>query len=171
MKKHIGTMVWACVASLPAACCLAADASVLPLAEDSQTQYVISLAADASAPEKTAATELAAYLRKITGAEFKIVTPEKASGRAVIAVGPGAAAPRLDQKAGVLDAEEWIVRSSGRDLLLVGGRPRGTLYAVYHFLEDVLDVPRRDPGDETVPRQPTLRPRAQPPGPADLPLS
>lgn len=160
MKKHIGTMVWACVASLPAACCLAADASVLPLAEDSQTQYVISLAADASAPEKTAATELAAYLRKITGAEFKIVTPEKASGRAVIAVGPGAAAPRLDQKAGVLDAEEWIVRSSGRDLLLVGGRPRGTLYAVYHFLEDVLDVHWWTPWDETVPRQPTLRLRA-----------
>ncbi len=60
MKKHIGTMGPRWQAAV-AACCLAADASASPLAEDLQTQYVISLAADASAPEKTAATELAAH--------------------------------------------------------------------------------------------------------------
>jgi hypothetical protein len=30
-----------------------------------------------------------------------------------------------------LGTEEWTIRSVGRDLFLVGGRPRGTLYAVY----------------------------------------
>ncbi len=30
--------------------------------------------------------------------------------------------------------------SPGPDLLLVGGRPRGTLYAVYAFLEETVGV-------------------------------
>ena len=127
------------------------------LAEAGRTAYVIALAADASAPEKTAASEVATYLKKSTGAEFAIVPPEQAAGKPMIAVGPGAAAPRLGLDAGKLGAEEWVVRSSGQDLLLVGGRPRGTLYAAYHFLEDVVGVHWWTPWAETVPSRPTLR--------------
>ena len=47
--------------------------------------------------------------------------------------------------------------AAGEDLYLVGGNPRGTLYAVYHFLEDVVGVHWWNPWEETVPRQPTLR--------------
>jgi hypothetical protein len=129
----------------------------LPLAEGSRTPYVIALAADASASEKTAATELATYLTKITGAEFAIVSPEQAAGKPMIAVGPGAVGPKLGLDAGTLEAEQWMVRSSGRDLFVVGGRPRGTLYAAYHFLEDLAGVHWWNPWEETVPSQPVLR--------------
>ncbi len=129
----------------------------LRLAEDGRTAYVVAIAADASAPEKTAAAELAAYLKKSTGAEFATVPPEQAAGRPVIAVGPGAAAAKLGLNAGKLGAEEWVVRSIGQDLFLVGGRPRGTLYAAYHFLEDVVGVHWWTPWAESVPRRPTLR--------------
>jgi hypothetical protein len=138
------------------AACLAAPAETLPLAAGSRTPYVITLAADATAPERTAAAELATYLRSITAAEFAIVTPEQAAGKAVIAVGPGAAGTRLGLDLDALGPEEWLVRSLGQDLYLVGGRPRGTLYAAYHFLEDVLGVHWWTPWEETVPSRPTL---------------
>ncbi|MCK7482461.1 MAG: hypothetical protein M0C28_39075 [Candidatus Moduliflexus flocculans] len=37
-----------------------------------------------------------------------------------------------------LAAESIVVRTAGNDLVLAGGGPRGTLYAVYTFLEDVV---------------------------------
>jgi len=141
---------------LPARAAQAEDAGALQLAEGSRTQYVIALSADVSVPERTAAAELAAYLKKITGAAFATVTPEQAAGRPVLAVGSAAAAPKLGPDAAKLAPEEWIVRSVGRDLCLVGGGPRGTLYAVYHFLEDVAGVHWWNPWEETVPRRPAL---------------
>ena len=47
--------------------------------------------------------------------------------------------------------EEWCVKSFGRDVVLVGGGTRGTLYAVYHFLEDDCGVRWWMDGDEDVP--------------------
>jgi hypothetical protein len=61
------------------------------LAQAGVTAYVITLAESASAPERTAATELATYLKQVTGVEFAVVAPPAAAGRPVIAVGPGAA--------------------------------------------------------------------------------
>jgi len=157
VRNNLRTVVWALLTSVPAGLCLAADADILPLAEDSRTQYVITLASDASAPEKNAAAELSTYLKKITGADFEMVTPDQAAGRAMLAVGSGAATRTLGLDARSLNAEEWIVRSSGRNVLLVGGSPRGTLYAVYHFLEDVLGVHWWTPWEETVPSRPSLK--------------
>ena len=52
--------------------------------------------------------------------------------------------------------EEWVVRSVGDNLILTGGRPRGTLYAVYRFLEEVIGVHWWNACEETVPQKPTL---------------
>jgi len=131
--------------------CLGADPATLSLAADSKTPYVIALAADATVPERTAAAELAAYLKKATGAEFATVTPEQAADKPHIAVGPGAAG-----RVATSGPEQWSVSTQGRNLYLVGGRPRGTLYAVYHFLEDVLGVHWWNPWEETVPSRTTL---------------
>ena len=48
------------------------------------------------------------------------------------------------------------MRTIGDDLVLVGGRPRGTLYAVYRFLEDVVGVRWWSPFEEFTPRRPNL---------------
>ena len=157
MRNHSRAVVCAALATLLTGAGWAADAGALALAENAKTPYVITLAADATAPEKTAAAELAAYLEKSTGAEFATVTPDQAAGRPAIAVGPGAAASKLGPAAGKLGPEEWVVRSAGQDLCLVGGRPRGTLYAAYHFLEDVVGVHWWNPWEETVPSRPTLK--------------
>ena len=156
MTNHLRFAACVSLATWLGGACPAADTDVLRLAEGARTPYVIALAADATPPERTAAAELSAYLKKITSAEFTIVTPEQAAGRPMIAVGPGATGASLGLDLGTLGSEEWLVRSSGQHLYLVGGRPRGTLYAAYHFLEDVLGVHWWNPWEETVPSQPTL---------------
>ena len=47
--------------------------------------------------------------------------------------------------------EEWCVKSFGGNVAIVGGGTRGTLYAVYHFLEDECGVRWWMDGDEDVP--------------------
>jgi hypothetical protein len=136
----------------------------LTLSTDGKTKACITLADSASAPEKTAAAELASYLKKVTGAEFPVVKPQEADGRSVIAVGPGAAKvllPDLDLvKLGEkgLGDDGIVLKSSGRNLILTGaeGSQRGTLYAVYEFLEREAGVRWWTHTEETVPQKPTL---------------
>jgi len=93
---------------------------------------------DAPETERFAAQELALFLHIVTGATFPVVEdPGTAGGR--LLVGLAAARAAVPDLAGSgLAPEEIVVRSAGGDLILAGGSPRGTLYAVYTFLEDVI---------------------------------
>ena len=120
-------------------------AESLPLAKNSSSRYTIAVAADASAPEKHAAEELATYLRQITGARFPVRTPESVGGRPMLAVGPAAArcvAADLPLDKAELGDDGIVIKTVSPHLVLTGaeGSMRGTLYAVYSFLEDVLGV-------------------------------
>ena len=53
--------------------------------------------------------------------------------------------------------EEWCIKSFGRDVVLAGGGTRGTLYAVYRFLEDDCGVRWWMDGDEDVPSAKPLK--------------
>jgi hypothetical protein len=52
--------------------------------------------------------------------------------------------------------EEWAVKTVGTNLILTGGRPRGTLYAVYDFLQNDCGVGWFDRDTEVVPKNPAL---------------
>ena len=137
------------------------EGGALALARAGTTAYVITLAESATPSERNAATELAAYLKQITGAEFAVVGPAQAQGRAVIAVGPGAVqelVPGLDLDKGRLGDDGIVLQTQPPHLLLSGaaGSKRGTLYAVYTFLEDVCGVRWWTQQDGYVPRQPDL---------------
>ncbi|MEO2003827.1 MAG: DUF4838 domain-containing protein [Candidatus Poribacteria bacterium] len=115
---------------------------MLLLADAGATEYVITLAREASASENHAANELSRVLGEIAGAEFKIVLPDEAGDAPRLAVGPDAAT-----EAGVppealegLGDEGILIQTVGAHLALTGseGAPRGTLYAVHTFLEDTL---------------------------------
>jgi len=89
--------------------------------------------------EKTAARELAHYLKKITGATFQVVNEDTLKpGTSAIYLGDTAKARALGIDPATLGAEESILRTVGPDLIVTGGRPRGTLYGVYILLEEVL---------------------------------
>jgi Domain of unknown function (DUF4838)/Glycosyl hydrolase family 67 N-terminus len=126
------------------------------IAQNGVAKAVIVVAADATEPEQHAATELADFLRQITGATFKISSPP-ATGESRLLVGPEAAklaAP--DFSTDDLGAEGIVIRTAGGDLILAGGRPRGTLYAVYTFLEDQAGCRWWSSKVSTIPKKPTF---------------
>jgi hypothetical protein len=139
--------------------CAPASAASWTLAADGATRHVILVHADATPAENNAAKELADTLREITGADFKIAPPGETLPERAIIVGPGAVALALfpevpfDQ----LGLEEVVIKTKGDHLLLAGGRPRGTLYAVSQFLQDQCGVRWWTPWASHVPKQPTLK--------------
>jgi hypothetical protein len=132
-------------------------AQALTLATNGLSAVVIVVADQLTPAELTAAQELASYLGKITGGKFTI-QPESTHppDRASIYVGPTRTALKAGVDCSKLGPEEWAIRTSGPDLILAGGRPRGTVYATYHFLEDVLAVHWWNPWEESVPKRPVL---------------
>jgi len=135
-----------------------ASARALVLAQHGRASVAIVCATDAPAPERTAANELADYLGRISGAKFTVVPETQLNGQGSrIFVGRTGFSQAAGLTSTNLASEEWVLRSVGRDLVIVGGTPRGTLYGVYHFLEDTLGVHWWNPFEESVPRHSTLR--------------
>ena len=131
----------------------------LCLAKGGGTEYVIALDTKASAPERHAAEELAALLKQATGAVFPVCAPEKAGNKPRLAVGPGAAkatVPSLSLEG--LGADGIVIKAVSPHLILTGGpgAPRGTLYAVYTFLEDEVGFRWWTRSETTVPKKPLL---------------
>ena len=132
-------------------------AEVLELARDGRALATVRLAAEARPAEATAAQELVAYLTRVTSAPFELVEDGAPfDGGLTIEIGPTRTVLRLDPEAVRLGPEEWVIRTHGRHLCLYGGRPRGTLYAVYRFLEDRVGVRWWTPYEELVPRRTVL---------------
>jgi len=128
----------------------------LPLVVDGFSEYVIVRGENASPSEVTASTELQAYLQKITGALLPIVTDSAAPVVKEIVVG------KTNREAdGAFDRDElgtdgFVIKTDGGKLWLVGGEQRGTLYAVYTFLEDYLGCRFYTANFERVPETKTV---------------
>jgi len=129
----------------------------LTISRDGRPQAVIVLAADATEPEQHAAAELSEFLAQITGAKFETAASASTRNAAHIFVGPGAAKQAdPDFTADGLGADGIVIRTVGGNLILAGGRPRGTLYAVYTFLEDHLGCRWWSSKVSTIPKKPTI---------------
>lgn len=146
------------VVGLMIVCASPLAAASLTLATQGTTPYVIVAQPGATAAESNAVAELAATLRQVTGAEFQVVSPGAKLPEHAILVGPGAAAQQRfpDVPWDRLGLEEVVIETRGHHLLLAGGRPRGTLYAVNQFLQDFVGVRWWTPWATQVPVRPTL---------------
>ncbi len=137
-------------------CPAAAQRGGLLLARDGEARAVIVRAAQAAPAERTAVKELAAYLRRIAGAKFQVLDePRVGPNRPAIYVGWTAFAASHGVDFAALGEEVSVLRTIGRGLILTGGRPRGTLYAVYIFLEDALGCRWYTAFAEKIPQRPT----------------
>ena len=156
MKKPLQTMVVAAVGLFMAQPPCHAGNSGLELARGGKTEYVIVEGAQATPAERFAARELGAFLKKATGADFALVseTNQPLPAKAVYVGWTGYAAQGIPLAS--LGAEEWVVQTRQRNLVLTGGRPRGTLYAVYEFLEQQVGCRWLDEVAEVVPARPGL---------------
>lgn len=137
------------------------NAMALTLATNGKSDYVIVVARGAVAPEQTAAQELQSHLKQVTGADLPIAQEGTGpAGDKRIIVGQSEAFakafPQVDLKP--LKHDGIILRTAGNTLYLLGGRPRGTLYAVYTFLEDTVGVRwwGARPDETFTPTKPTL---------------
>jgi len=138
------------------ALCTALAPSAVTISQDGKAKAVIVIASDATEPEQHAAKDLAAFLGQITGATFELASQEKPDASCIF-VGPGAA-KQADKQFSTdgLGAEGIVIRTVGEDLILAGGRPRGTLYAVYTFLEDQLGCRWWSSTESSIPKKPTV---------------
>jgi hypothetical protein len=149
--------------------CLPARAG-FTIAKGGKANCVIVRQPEATLAESNAVRELAGTLEKITGASFLVqeATNSNVPERAII-VGPGAAAHAAFPEVPLdkLGSEELVMKVKGGRLLLAGGRPRGTPYAVSRFLQEQCGVRWWAPWATTLPvrrslRVPDLNVREQP---------
>lgn len=152
-----------CLIGIPLAYRLLHDTGgeLLPLTRNGVTGHVIVTGADPIKAEQTAANELAHYLNQVTGAKFEIVSEAAFTGAgkktpAIFVGWTDYAAAQGDIALADFGAEEWLLRRVGKNLIITGGRSRGTLYGVYDFLENQVGVHWLARDAEVVPSQPTL---------------
>ena len=131
--------------------------SAMTIADDGVARVSIVIDPHATATEAFAARELAFHLHQITGANFNVQTNSEVLANAIL-VGAGIAARKAfaDVPFDQLGPEELIVRTKDQRLLLAGGRPRGTIYAVSRFLQDQCGVRWWTPWASRIPKQPKL---------------
>jgi hypothetical protein len=111
----------------------------LILADDYRPRYAILLPAEPSALEKQAATELAFWLKMLSGAEFSVMKDgEQAVADRVISI--GRSRPAEDAKLAPVDLKDdgYRIAVANDSILLGGGRRAGILNAVYALLEEDL---------------------------------
>lgn len=129
----------------------------MTIASNGVSKTMIIVADDATEAERHAASELQLFLNKVTGADFRIAGLNS-TAKSRILVGPDAAKladPGFSIKS--LGSDGIVLHSVGTDLIVAGGRPRGTLYAAYTFLEDVVGCRWWTPDASFIPHKPTLR--------------
>ena len=135
---------------------LCVSTMAIEIAHDGKSTATIVCVQGSSPPQLHAARELQNFLKEVTGAELPIDETGTAPSPRIL-VGPRSAKLADPRSAvGNLGDEGLIIRTVGKDLILAGGEPRGTLYAVYTFLEDQVGCRWWAPGASTIPRQPNL---------------
>ena len=119
---------------------LIAGGKTLTLTNDGKSEYTIVLTRDASPSEKHAAKELQKYLSMISGVAIPIYRDNEKISGPMILVGDGPLLRQIDSNIDIDDLgdEGFIIRTRTPHIIIAGGKARGTMYAVYSFLEDVL---------------------------------
>ncbi|MBU0716488.1 MAG: DUF4838 domain-containing protein [Verrucomicrobia bacterium] len=134
---------------------LSVFALIIP--REGKSQYTIVQADQPAKLDKFAAQELFGYLFRVTGTSCWVKSESALSGKVVgIYVGATKFAATNGINVAQLGEQEWIIRSVGKNIIITGGRPLGTLYGVYEFLENQVGCHWLDPYTEVVPSKPAL---------------
>ena len=125
--------LFCCLTVLLGAVCL--SGAEFAFAENGKTQCVIALPDKPAGFDRDAADDLSSYLGKMTGAKFAVVPESKIpAGKNVIYVGQTDFARKQNVRFDQLSAEEWVIKTAGKNLILSGGKPIGSFYAVWTLL-------------------------------------
>ncbi len=126
------------------------------LFDKKKTDYKIIISDDASESEQWAATELQKYLKEISGADFKIEDDNSKITDKEIIVGYNKHSSKLlgngFNTPDILD-ESFTYKNIKSNIVMVGGKQRGTMYAVFSFLENILGVRWYTPKVTVIPKR------------------
>jgi len=98
------------------------------------SRWPVAVADDALPSERYAAEEWASFVRQAGGSPALV--PASDAPRQSVRIGPGAVSGDRTR----YGEEDFRIRIGPGRVSITGGRPRGTLYGVYTFLEDYLGV-------------------------------
>ena len=114
--------------------------ATLMLAENGAAKLPIVVSAKASGATKAVAADLAGYLKKISGATFKVETGDGSKGIVLgsLAEFPNPALKDALQIVNGYDGKEsYAIRTGANRLLLLGATDLGASHAAYRFLREV----------------------------------
>ncbi len=102
----------------------------------------IVLSATASPSAQFAAEELAAYIKKMSGATLPVTNASTSAGIVIGALDDLTNVPQTvrDRLAAAKSDESFYIKSDGANLFVVGKKPIGALYGTYTLLETYLGV-------------------------------
>lgn len=123
------------------------------LFKNGKSSYQIVVSVNASVSEYTAALELQDYLCQISGVCLPIISNMDAPGRHIYVGYSSKVASLTGQIRPDDDDESFTYSRVGHDLLIWGGRKRGTMYGVFTFLERELGVHWLTPDCTVVPKR------------------
>jgi hypothetical protein len=123
---------------------------------DKMRDWTIILPADAIESEQYAAEELRTFFEQATGIALPITNETSAvtGGRIFVGAGEAMRASAVGFDTAGMGSDDLRVVVGKRAIAIAGGRPRGTLYGVYTFLEDAIGVRFLTPDHTYVPRLP-----------------
>jgi hypothetical protein len=128
------------------------------LFSNGRTAYRIALDKNASESEKWAANELQKWLKEASGVSFPIEDLDKPfSGPQIILGFSDLTRKKSAQDAPADSYEGYHYMNSGGDILIFGGKQRGTMYGVLAFLENELGCRWYTPGYSVVPKRAELK--------------
>ena len=126
------------------------------LFSNKKTDYRIIISEHASESEKWAVEELQKCLKEISGASFKIENDNSEQSDKEIIVGYNKHSQQLlgnKFKIPALLDESFVYKNVKSNIVLVGGKQRGTMYAVFSFLENLFGVRWYTPEVTVVPQR------------------
>ena len=113
---------------------------VVTLAREGAATCTIVISEEAIEFERLAARELRDYLEKVTGARPPVARAPAEGANVYVGSSSRVRALVPDVDFDALGSDGIVMRTIGDDIVLSGGRPRGVLFAVYSFLQDVVGV-------------------------------
>ncbi|MBP1996042.1 DUF4838 domain-containing protein [Paenibacillus eucommiae] len=148
------TVMFVLMACVSTSAAFAADPEPLTIISNGTSEYVIEVRSNATQVELTAADELQDYLEQVSGVTLPIV-PESGTPDKSFLIGPTAFA--VTNGVNPTGEEEWAIKRIDNKIIITGGSQRGTLYGVYHFLEDVIGVRWWNIWEEYVPSESVIQ--------------
>lgn len=123
------------------------------------TRYVIVLPEGASKAEISAANKLQDYLKRLSGASFKIINETALTLQPAIFIGNTGHAEKFNT--GKLKNESFFIATDNQNLYIKGGGGKGVLYGVYTLLETYFGCRKYADIPTLVPRSMNLHIRQQ----------